>query len=396
MHKLGVKTLLKGGLHMPKNDGLKPEEPGSSQPKQDWVKRLRALLPYGVGLVAGILLISLAFQFYIPLVEAPGRKPLPIVEAGGERGTPEAVASTVSPAVVGIISRSIIQEWWGDRRSLVEEASGTGVIFDRKGYICTNNHVVSGAKELMVSLADGRKLRGKLVGADPVTDLAVVKVEAGEDLPVATLGDSDDLRVGQTAVAIGNPIGMEFQRSVTVGVISGLNRILQVGEQLFKLIQTDAVINPGNSGGPLVNTSAEVVGINTIKIAMPKVEGMGFAIPINTAKPIITMLKTKGKISRPWIGVSLVSKAEASQYGINFPRGLLVIKVIPGSPAADAKIQEGDIITQLDGQAVNDFPDLSRILRGKTVGDLMKITLQRDNSTEQVNVRLGETPGQNK
>ncbi len=360
------------------------------------INRLRRLLPYGVGLVAGLLIMGLAGPVFIPRTEGPGRKPLPMVEATGERGTPEAVASAVSPAVVGIVSRSIVQEWWGDRRNLMEEASGTGVIFDPRGYIFTNNHVVEGAKELIVSLADGRKLRGKLVGADPVTDLAVIKVDAGGDLPAATLGDSDSLRVGQMAVAIGNPIGMEFQRTVTVGVISGLNRVLQVGERLFRLIQTDATINPGNSGGPLVSSSGEVVGINTIKIAMPKVEGMGFAIPINTAKPIIAELLSKGRISRPWMGVALVSKAEASQYGIDFPQGLLVIKVVPGSPAADAKIQEGDILTEVEGQAVYDFPDLHRILQGKNVGDLVNLSLLRDNATTKVVVRLGEMPGQTK
>lgn len=359
--------------------------------RTNWVRRL---LPYGVGLVAGVLITGLTAPFFGPRMEGPGRKPIPIVEATGERGTPEAVAGAVSPTVVGIVSRSIVQEWWGDRRNLVEEASGTGVIFDPRGYIFTNNHVVEGAKELIVSLADGRKLRGQLVGADPVTDLAVVKIDAGGDLPVATLGDSDNLRVGQMAVAIGNPIGMEFQRTVTVGVISGLNRVLQVGERLFKLIQTDATINPGNSGGPLVNSSGEVIGINTVKIAMPKVEGMGFAIPINTAKPIIAELMSKGRISRPWLGVALVSKAEASQYGIDFPQGLLVIKVVPGSPAADAKIQEGDIVTEVEGQAVHDFPDLHRVLQGKNVGDLIKLTVLRDNATVQVVARLGEMPGQ--
>ncbi|HEX3032603.1 MAG TPA: trypsin-like peptidase domain-containing protein [Bacillota bacterium] len=309
----------------------------------------------------------------------------------GSASSPESVAARVSPAVVGIVSTKQLQDWWGDRRQL-EEDSGTGVIFDSQGYIFTNNHVIEGTQDIVVSLADGRKLKGQVVGADPTTDLAVVKIPSEKSLPTAALGNSDNLRVGQLAVAIGNPIGMEFQRTVTVGVISGLNRVLQIGEKMFKLIQTDATINPGNSGGPLVNANGEVVGINTIKIAMPKVEGMGFAIPINTAKPIISQLMKGQKISRPWMGLALVSKAEAAQYGIDFPRGMLVIRVVPGSPAADADVREKDIVTSLEGKTVNDLNQINTILQSKKPGELVEITLVRGNEILKTMIRLAEIP----
>lgn len=361
-----------------------PQESG----KKKWGKQA---LPWLAGLAVVLLVLVLAGPILPPGL-GPLRMPLPSVDTA-QPGTPEAIAAAVTPSVVGIVSKSIVEDWWGNR-SQTMEASGTGVIFDPRGFIFTNNHVVEGAKELLVSLADGRKVSAKLVGADPVTDLAVIKVNVAQDLPAATLGNSDTLRPGQLAVAIGNPMGMEFQGTVTAGVISGLNRVLQVGERLFRLIQTDATINPGNSGGPLLNSRGEVIGINAIKIAMPKVEGMGFAIPINTAQPIIAQLVSKGKISRPWLGLSLVTKAEAADYGIDFAQGLLVIKVIPGSPAADAKISEGDLLTELEGQKTNTFDDIHRVLDAKKVGDLVTLTLMTSDGQKKVQVRLGEMPGE--
>ena len=175
-------------------------------------------------------------------------------------------AQAVAPAVVGITNKAYARDYF-NRKVLVEQGEGSGVIIDANGYIATNNHVVNGAQEIVVSLPDGRSFPGKVLGADPATDLAVVKIEA-TDLPVATLGDSDNLLVGEPVIAIGNPLGLEFQGSVTVGVISALNRSIDIGERKFKLIQTDAAINPGNSGGPLVDSRGRVVGINTAIIAI--------------------------------------------------------------------------------------------------------------------------------
>ncbi|HEX3032442.1 MAG TPA: trypsin-like peptidase domain-containing protein, partial [Bacillota bacterium] len=358
---------------------------------------LKRYLPWGLGLLAVVLFYGVARPFFAPGIMGPELKPLPNTQQLGTQslsadGSPESVAAQVSPSVVGIVSQKKVQEWLGDRRQMVEEDSGTGVIFDNRGYIFTNNHVIEGTQDLMVMMPDGTKLKGHVVGADPTTDLAVIKVSAGKSLPVATLGNSDNLRVGQTAIAIGNPLGMEFQRTVTVGVISGLNRVLQVGERMFRLIQTDATINPGNSGGPLVTSRGEVIGINTIKLDMPKVEGMGFAIPINTARPIISELMSKGKISRAWLGVALVAPDEAVKYGVNLKRGLLIIKVIPGSPASDSRISEGDVITEADGLKVNTFAAFYGVLQRKKPGDLIKLTVIRDNKTETMDVRLAEAP----
>ena len=188
-------------------------------------------------------------------------------------------AQKISPAVVGITNKAIARDYF-NRKVLVDQGQGSGVIFDRQGYIATNNHVVQNAQEIVVTLLDGRTFTGKVMGADPATDLAVIKIE-GNDLPIAAFGDSDQLLVGEPAIAIGNPLGVEFKGSVTSGIISALNRSIEIGERRFKLIQTDAAINPGNSGGALVNADGVVVGINSAKLMSAGVEGLGFAIPIN-------------------------------------------------------------------------------------------------------------------
>jgi serine protease Do len=204
------------------------------------------------------------------------------------RNTPVVrAAKAVGPTIVGITNKAVARDWFNN--PVETEGVGSGVIFKNDGgdsYIVTNNHVVSGAKELVVSLPDGRSLKGKLVGADELTDLAVVKVGDGK-LPTAKFGDSDQIVVGEPAIAIGNPMGLEFQGSVTSGVISALNRTLDISDKRVKLLQTDAAINPGNSGGALVNADGEVIGINSAKVAANGVEGMGFAIPINTYRRLL-------------------------------------------------------------------------------------------------------------
>ncbi|MBQ7760123.1 MAG: trypsin-like peptidase domain-containing protein, partial [Acidaminococcaceae bacterium] len=210
------------------------------------------------------------------------------------RNTPiVSAAKKVGPAVVGITNKAYVRDFF-NRVKFIERGTGSGVIYDaQNGLIATNHHVVEGASEIIVSLTDGRTVKGKVLGEDAATDLAVVKVEE-KDLPVAAFGDSDTLQVGEPAIAIGNPLGLEFRGSVTAGVISALNRSIELGERKFNLIQTDAAINPGNSGGALVNADGEVIGINSAKIAVSGVEGIGFAIPVNTAKPILDQLADKG------------------------------------------------------------------------------------------------------
>ena len=221
----------------------------------------------------------------------------------GARNTPiVAAAKKVGPAVVGITNKAYVRDIF-NRVQLTERGTGSGVIYDKSGLIATNNHVVEGASEIIVSLTDGRSVKGNVLGADAATDLAVVKIDEN-NLPVADFGDSSTLQVGEPAIAIGNPLGLEFRGSVTAGVISALNRSIQLGERKFDLIQTDAAINPGNSGGALVNAEGEVVGINSAKIAVSGVEGIGFAIPINSAKPILDELAKKGRVVRPYIGAA--------------------------------------------------------------------------------------------
>lgn len=301
-------------------------------------------------------------------------------------------AQKVGPAVVGITNKAYARDFF-NHRVLVDQGVGSGVIFDANGYIVTNNHVVEGSQQLVVTLSDGRTMPGKLIGTDPVTDLAVVKINA-TGLPTAAFGDSDNLLVGEPAIAIGNPLGLEFQRTVTAGVISALNRALQIGERNFKLIQTDAAINPGNSGGPLVNADGLVIGINSAKIAVPGVEGIGFAIPINTARPIIQSLIDKGRVVRPYLGVGILDKQSAAQlgYDLNIDKGVYVANVAPNSPAAQAGIQEGDIILSVAGTATNSVADLRSVVESQSVGAKVDVVIQRNGRNATVSVVLQEVP----
>ena len=284
----------------------------------------------------------------------------------------------VSPAVVGITNKIYVRDNY-DQRVLIDRGVGSGVIFDSNGYIATNNHVVEGAQEISVSLADGKIIQGKVVGADPATDLAVVKVEMA-NLPTAVFGDSDSLMVGEPAIAIGNPLGLEFQGSVTVGVISALNRTIEVGDRKFQLIQTDAAINPGNSGGALINADGEMIGINSVKVAVAGVEGIGFAIPIKSARPIFQTLIEKGRITRAYLGLGLLDKAMAARngYQVQFDQGILVVRVEKNGPASQAGIQEGDIILKINGTDVNSVADLRAILDKIAIGSKLNVEIIRD------------------
>ena len=237
-------------------------------------------------------------------------------------------AKKVSPAVVGITTKVYNRDMF-NRKVLVGEGVGSGVIFDKAGYIVTNNHVVGTAKTVIVSLADGQSTEGTVVGRDEKTDLAVVKIKM-DNLPVAEFGDSDSLQVGEPAIAIGNPLGLEFQGTVTVGVISSLNRTIGAEGQSMKLIQTDAAINPGNSGGALVDADGKVIGINSAKISKEGVEGLGFAIPINAARPILQDLIKNGKVVRPYLGLYGLDQQMAARFGMKLNvAGIYVLKSLP-------------------------------------------------------------------
>jgi len=306
-----------------------------------------------------------------------------------------AVAQKVGPAVVGITN-------FKGSNFFMEpvESSGTGFIIDgEKGYIVTNNHVVAGARRLMVSLSENEQYSAQIVGQDSRTDLAVIKINANKKLPQVVLGDSSKLQVGEEVVAIGNPLGREFARSVTTGVVSALNREITIStssggpEITLNLIQTDAAINPGNSGGPLVDMQGQVVGINSVKIAQEGVEGMGFAIPIDDAKPIIQQIIDRGYVSRPFIGIYNFREIteEMSQW-YDIPRGIFVGGVVPGSPADKAGIRPEDIIIEFDGKRITTFADLDEVPSKHKVGDRVKISVVRDGKRREFNLTLGEMP----
>lgn len=307
-------------------------------------------------------------------------------EISDARNTPVVrAAKAVGPAVVGITNKAVARDFFNNPVQV--EGAGSGVVFRQDGYIVTNNHVISGAKEIVVSLADGRSFAGQVVGADELTDLAVVKVDA-DNLPAAELGDSDDIVVGEPAIAIGNPMGLEFQGSVTSGVISALNRSLTIQDRTLKLLQTDAAINPGNSGGALVNADGKVIGINSAKIARDGVEGMGFAIPINTVKEIVDELMDNGRVVRPYLGVGIFDKESAARQGyiLNVDKGVYVEQVTLGGPADKAGLHRGDILLEIDGKEVNTVSEVRGTVLEHKVGDTVAVKYQRQGNvvTEQI------------
>ena len=296
------------------------------------------------------------------------------VRLSDARNTPVVVAAQkVGPAVVGITNKAYVRDFF-NRVQLTERGTGSGVIYD-----------------------DGRSVKGKVLGADAATDLAVVKIDVDGDLPVADFGDSSTLQVGEPAIAIGNPLGLEFRGSVTVGVISALNRSIELGDRKFTLIQTDAAINPGNSGGALVNADGEVVGINSAKVAVSGVEGIGFAIPVNSAKPILDELANHGRIARPYIGASLIDKDISARYGfdLDLHGGIFVMKIVTNGPVYNAGMRPGDIILTFDGAKVETVPELRAKLAEKKVGDVVTIVVLRAGIERSLQVTLQEMPQEN-
>ena len=311
----------------------------------------------------------------------------------GARNTPIVqAAKKVGPTVVGITNKAYVRDFF-NRVQLAERGYGSGVIYDKSGLIVTNNHVVDGASEIIVSLADGRSAQGKVLGTDAATDLAVVKIDL-DNLPIAEFGDSSTVQVGEPAIAIGNPLGMEFRGSVTVGIISALNRSVEIGEKKFTLFQTDAAINPGNSGGALVNADGEIIGINSAKIGVSNVEGMGFAIPINNVKPIIKELAAKGRVAHPYVGASLIDKDIANHYGFDMDLhdGLFIMKLSKGGPLARSGARTGDIITEFNGVKVHTVAALRDEIAKHQVGDQVNITILRNETQMTLAVTLQEYP----
>jgi len=323
----------------------------------------------------------------------------------------------VGPAVVRIdSSRTISQEvpesfnnhffrrFFGNESPIpeerVERGTGSGFILSPDGRLMTNAHVVAGADTVKVTLKDGRILQGKVLGVDPVTDVAIVKVEANS-LPIVTLGNSEKLLPGEWAIAIGNPLGLD--NTVTAGIISAIGRSSsQVGipDKRVSFIQTDAAINPGNSGGPLLNARGEVIGINTVIRA--NAQGLGFAIPIETAERIANQLVAKGQADHPYLGIQMVTltpelKEEIDKnsdipFKVKQDKGVLILRVVDSSPAAQAGIRPGDVIQKLDGKAVENPSDVQQRVEANEVGKVLSVELNRNGQAQTIPVKLGAYP----
>ena len=311
------------------------------------------------------------------------------------------IASKVGPCVVGVINKTKVQPqnyydpfsgryyYYNDpskENETVEQGSGSGIIISTDGYIVTNQHVIDGASEISVILNTGDEITAKLVGQDTKTDLAVLKIDTDKQLTSAVLGDSTQTQVGELAVAIGNPMGQEFSGSVTAGIISAVNRTMSIDNRTYNLLQTDAAINSGNSGGALINQYGEVIGINSVKLSSLGVEGMGFAIAISEAKPIIDDLISSGYVTgRPLVGI-----------GINETRyGLFIGSVQEGSGAAEAGLKVGDMIISVDGEKATSSSAVNEIRDKKKPGDYLTFKILRDGETMEISVRLTESSESN-
>ncbi|AKG22324.1 HhoA/HhoB/HtrA family serine endopeptidase [Calothrix sp. 336/3] len=376
----------------------------------------------GVLLTAGTLRVAPSQAEPAPVAIATesslAQKPSPANAAISNSSFVTAAVNRVGPAVVRIdtertVTRRTVDPFFDDpffRRFFGDSYSqqvpseqmrglGSGFIFDKSGLVLTNAHVVDKADRVTVRLKDGRTLEGKVQGVDEVTDLAVVKINAGNNLPVASLGSSGNVQVGDWAIAVGNPLG--FDNTVTLGIVSTLKRpSSQVGisDKRLDFIQTDAAINPGNSGGPLLNSQGEVIGINTAIRA--DATGIGFAIPIDKAKAIASQLQTKGKVAHPYLGVQMVTLTPElakqnnsdpnSQIQLPEVNGVLVMRVIQNSPAANGGIRRGDVIVQIDTQVITSAEQLQNFVEDTRIGQTLQVKVKRGNQTQQLSVRTAE------
>ena len=378
-----------------------------------------------IGAVVGALLVI----FTIPTLSNVGLLPYSVEPTNGvvvkgrdkntitqdvslevETGITEAVEKA-GDAVVGITNLQSSSFWLDQQGGNQEAGTGSGVIYKKAGdmaYIVTNNHVIEGADQLEVTLADGTKIPARMVGTDPWTDLAVIEVDSGPIKTIAEFGDSDTLKAGEPVIAIGNPLGLGFSGSVTSGIVSGLERTIPVDlnrdgieDWQVEVLQTDAAINPGNSGGALINIAGQVIGINSMKIAQEAVEGIGLSIPINSAIPIIEDLEKFGEVKRPTMGITLRNLTEISSYHQHqtlllpdgMKEGVIIESVLRNSPAHTAGLQELDVIVEMDGKQISDVISLRKHLyNDKQIGDKMTVKFYREGKLQETTLTLaGET-----
>ncbi|EEL48234.1 MULTISPECIES: S1C family serine protease [Bacillus cereus group] len=364
--------------------------------------------------IAGTIVGASLFAFGAPLFSGSETRSLPKVEASEENmvvkqsqtanhsGFVDAV-DRASEAVVGVIN--IQRDNFSEADS--EAGTGSGVIYKRTNghaYIVTNHHVVAGANRIEVSLSDGKKVPGKVLGSDIVTDLAVLEIDAKHVKKVIEIGDSNTVRRGEAVIAIGNPLGLQFSGTVTQGIISANERIVPVDldqdghyDWQVEVLQTDAAINPGNSGGALVNVAGQLIGINSMKIAAKEVEGIGLAIPVTRAVPVMDELEKHGKVRRPYVGIELRSLNEIPNYywseTLHLPSsvtdGVCILDVKSPSPGANAGLREHDVIVAVDGKPIRDIIGFRTSLYSKKIDDKMTLTFYRGTKRATTTVKLG-------
>lgn len=367
-----------------------------------------------ISLVIGIMLsarLDITTQTSAEELWKEGRPTLVAATPSLRPGSFAELAKQADPAVVNISttqvvkhpqmgprSKSPFEDFFGDeffdkffgdgpKREFRSRSLGSGFIINKEGFIITNNHVIENAEEIIVKLSSGKEYEAEIIGADPRTDLALIKIEADVDLPIIPLADSDQILTGDWVVAIGNPFGLSH--TVTAGIISAKGRVIGMGPY-DNFIQTDASINPGNSGGPLLNIKGEVVGINTAIIASG--QGIGFAIPINMAKNIILQLKQKGKVTRGWLGVGIqeVTNELAQSFELDEKKGALISSVREGDPASKYGIEVGDIIIEFDGKEIKDYKDLPRVVSNTVPGEKVSVKILRNGKEKTLKVVVGE------
>jgi serine protease Do len=398
----------------------KPVEPFKKQKKSGGVKSFLSMLTAGVmgsALTLGAVTYSDVFDFLKTETQqnaATSTEPLSqselttsVVPTSNSSNASASLADVVedaSKAIVGIVNYQNQSNPFSGAQGTVQSGSGSGVIFNVQGddaYIVTNNHVIEGASEVEVSLYDGEKAKAEVVGADALTDLAVLKIDEKYATHTLKFGDSSGLRPGDQVMAIGNPLGLDLSRTVTQGIVSAIDRNIAVdtsaGKWELSVIQTDAAINPGNSGGALINTSGHVIGINSLKISDNGVEGLGFAIPSNDVVPIINELIEHGKIERPYLGVSLADLQEVpSMYLQSLPEsvkgGTIVAHVEPNSAAANAGLKQMDVIVSIDGEEIKNSSDLRKYMYANlTPKDKATLKIYRDGKAIDVEVNLSNS-----
>ncbi|KIL42853.1 serine protease [Jeotgalibacillus alimentarius] len=368
-----------------------------------------------VGVIVGALIVALAF----PMFDRGGNTTVTNSNTAGEStAQTEAVSYDVSSdvtaavekagdAVVGVTNLQAGGSMFGQQTEAQEAGTGSGVIYKKEGdsaFIVTNNHVIEGSDQVEVTLADGTKEEATVLGGDQWTDLAVLQISSENVETVAEFGDSQALKPGEPVIAIGNPLGLQFSGSVTTGVVSGVERTIPVDinqdgqvDWQAEVIQTDAAINPGNSGGALVNIEGQLVGINSMKIAQSSVEGIGLAIPIDMAQPIIEDLETTGEVDRPTMGITLfdlanipaVYQKEQLKLPEEVTTGVVIERVVPNSAAANAGLEEMDVIVEMDGEKINNSMELRQHLyTEKNVGDDMQVKVYRNGEMVELTLTL--------